>query len=200
MPNKFRPTTQISDDHCGPAVIQMLLDNLGVEVSQENITKAAGVEKTIKGRGTRIDQLALAVNVLAPSTRLWYKEKASLEDLIKVLEEYEHPVGVEWQGIFEDISEEDDEEEEDDDAGHYSIISHIDTANKQLIIIDPYKDFVNQSRIIPIDTFLRRWWDYNEVLQVNTREPKFVVDTQLFFIVTRAEETFPESLGMTKYY
>src|SRR5215216_6193560 len=94
-PKKFsrlRRIEQISENHCGPAVIQMLLENIGVTASQEAITAAAGATDSIVEHGTRVDQLAQAVRVLAPQARLWCKEKASLADLRYVLDEQKYPV------------------------------------------------------------------------------------------------------------
>src|SRR5574342_478492 len=122
--SRLRRIEQISENHCGPAVLEMLLENIGVEASQEAITEAAGARSRIARHGTRVDQLAKAVHVLAPGARLWYKEKASAEDLVYVLDICEYPVGVEWQGFFEDRIE---DEEEGADYGHYSVIAHIDT-------------------------------------------------------------------------
>src|SRR6185369_8835157 len=149
-------------NHCGPAVIQMLLENIGVNASQQEITEAAGATHTIETLGTRVDQLAKAVQELVPIARLWYKEKAKLDDILYVLEEAKYPVGVEWQGLFEDM------DGDDDDYGHYSIIAHIDQAKDELIVVDPYKDYIDQNRIIRISTFQDRWWDFNEVKDPQT--------------------------------
>src|SRR5919106_6617700 len=133
-PKKFsrlRRIQQISENHCGPAVLQMLLENIGVNVSQEEITEAAGAIHTIETHGTRVDQLAKAVQELAPIAKLWFKEKASPDDLEYVLDTCKFPVGVEWQGLFEDM------DGDDEDYGHYSIISHIDKAKDELIVVDP---------------------------------------------------------------
>jgi ABC-type bacteriocin/lantibiotic exporter with double-glycine peptidase domain len=193
--SRLRIIEQISEHHCGPAVIEMLLENLGVEVTQEQITEAAAAAKTIAEHGTRVDQLARAVNELAPLARLWYKEKASLADLRYVLEEAKYPVGVEWQGIFDD-----DPEELDDDYGHYSVIAHIEDERDELIVMDPYKDFVDQSRIIKLSLFVRRWWDYNEVIDPDTHKRVYKKDEELFFVVVPRDVTFPEALGMRAYY
>lgn len=193
--NTLRRIEQISEDHCGPAVIQMLLDYIGVEFTQREITKAAGATRTIATHGTRVDQLAKAVDVLAPGAKLWFKEKASLEDLEYVLNEHKFPVGVEWQGLFGD-----DEDEEDDDYGHYSIIAHIDKAKDELIVVDPYKDFPEQNRIVKLSVFLKRWWDYNEVKDPYTRKKVFKKDEQLFFVVAPINVAFPAELEMQSYY
>ena len=192
--SRLRRIQQITENHCGPAVMQMLLENIGVNVSQEEITEAAGATHTIETHGTRVDQLAKAVHELAPIAKLWYKEKASVEDLEYVLNECKFPVGVEWQGLFEDI------DDDDEDYGHYSIIAHIDKVKDEIIVVDPYKDFVDQSRIVKMSLFLNRWWDFNEVKDLETGEKEFKKDEQLFFVVTPLSITFPAELGMQSFY
>lgn len=196
-PRKFsrlRRIEQITENHCGPAVLQMLLENLGITAAQEEITEAAGATYTIETHGTRVDQLAKAVQQLAPIAKLWFKEKASVEDLEYVLDVCKYPVGVEWQGLFDDM------DDDDEDYGHYSIIANIDRAKDELIVVDPYKDFVDQNRIIRMSTFLNRWWDFNEVKDPDTGEKTFKKDEQLFFVVTPLSVTFPAELGMQSYY
>jgi hypothetical protein len=172
----------------------MLLENIGVNATQEEITEAAGVANTIETHGTRVDQLAKAVHQLAPIAKLWYKEKATPEDLEYVLDICKFPVGVEWQGLFDDM------DEDEEDYGHYSIISNIDKARDELIVVDPYKDFVDQSRIVQMRTFLDRWWDFNEVKDLATGEKTFKKDEQLFFVVVPLSVTFPDDLQMQAYY
>src|SRR5512142_1212424 len=193
--DRLRIIQQISENHCGPAVTQMLLENIGVSVTQEQITEAAGATRSIAAHGTRVDQLAKAVQKLAPRARLWYKEHASLRDLKYVLEEAKFPVGVEWQGIFDD-----DPEEFDDDYGHYSVVAHIDEERDELIVMDPYKDFVEQNRILKIRVFLKRWWDYNQVKDQQTGKRIYKKDEDLFCVVTPLETSFPQELGMRGYY
>ena len=196
-PKKFsrlRRIEQITENHCGPAVIQMLLENIGVNATQEEITEAAGATHTIETHGTRVDQLARAVQQLAPIARLWYKENASADDLEYVLEEQKFPVGVEWQGLFDDM------DGDDEDYGHYSIIAHIDKVKDELIIVDPYKDFVDQSRIVKMSLFLSRWWDFNEVKDLQTGEKTSKKDEKLFFVVVPLSVTFPNELGMQSFY
>jgi hypothetical protein len=172
----------------------MLLENIEVNVTQEDITEAAGATQTIETHGTRVDQLAKAVHQLAPAARLWYKEKATPEDLEYVLDVCKFPVGVEWQGLF------DDEDDDDEDYGHYSIISHIDKVKDELIVVDPYKDFVDQSRIVRMSVFLNRWWDFNEVKDPQTGKKEFKKDERLFFVVTPLAISFPAELGMQYFY
>jgi len=196
-PKKFsrlRRIQQITENHCGPAVLQMLLENVGVNISQEEITEAASATHTIETHGTRVDQLAKAVHELAPIAKLWFKEKASVEDLEYVLDECKFPVGVEWQGLFEDM------DDDDEDYGHYSILAHIDRVKDEIIVVDPYKDFVDQSRIVKMSLFLNRWWDFNEVKDPETGGKTFKKDEQLFFVVVPLSAAFPVELGMQSYY
>lgn len=194
--NRLRRIEQISENHCGPAVLQMLLDYIGVEATQEEITEAAGATKTIATHGTRVDQLAKAVHELAPGAKLWYREHAQLQNLEHVLNEEKFPVGVEWQGLFGD----EDDEEDDDDYGHYSIISHIDKTKDELVIVDPYKDFPEQNRIVRMSLFLKRWWDYNEVKDPYTRKKTYKKDERLFFVVAPLSVSFPAELEMQSFY
>lgn len=189
---------QITDSHCGPAVLQMMLAALGVSVSQEEITRAAEVQDTIEEDGTRIDQLALACSRLAPHTTFWYKYESSLKD-IRYLLRTGYIVGVEWQGLFYDSEEEEDDDDDDDDHGHYSIISHVDDTSQQLIMVDPYKDFAYQDRIMPIDTFLRRWWDTNEIPHPSGVGTQSVTDIRMLFFVTPMSVDFPPERGFKRY-
>jgi hypothetical protein len=164
----------------------MLLDAIGISASQADIARAAGAEQTIDQDGTRVDQLALACSRIAPQTQFWYKYHSSLDD-IRYLLSRGYIIGVEWQGLFY----ESEEEEDDDDHGHYSVISHLDEERQAFIIVDPYKDFSNQSRIFEVATFLRRWWDTNDIPDPITGRKKLVEDVRLLFFITPLGEFFP---------
>lgn len=196
--------TQISESHCGPAVIQMLLSNLGIDVSQESVAEAGGARDLIELNGMRVDQLAQAVLHLAPQVRFWYKDHSSLVELTLIVSHYRYPVGIEWQGLFEDFDEdgddeEDDSESDDDDFGHYSIVTHVDRQKRQLIIADPYKDYISQDRIFSFAEFEERWWDTNEVTNPKTGRPHLVEDYHMMFILTPKRTIFPLKLGMKRY-
>src|SRR3989344_59119 len=94
----FRKITQISEHHCGPAVLAMLLDALQVTTTQEEIAQAAGAANAINVHGMRVDQLGLACSRIAPHAQFWYKHSASLDD-IRFLLSRGFGVGVEWQGL-----------------------------------------------------------------------------------------------------
>jgi len=72
----------------------------------------------------------------------------------------------------------------------------VDTAKGELIVVDPYKDFADQDRILKISTFLKRWWDDNEVKDPQTGKIVYKRDEQLFFVVAPLDTSFPEELHM----
>jgi hypothetical protein len=205
---------QISESHCGPAVIQMMLSNLDIAVTQEAVAEAGGAKDLIELNGMRIDQLGMAVHVLAPEVRFYYKEHATIAELVHIVNDYRFPVGVEWQGLFEDEDEDEDEAEdddddeedgsddsetEDDDYGHYSLVTHADRRRKLLIIADPYKDYIDQARLFHFDEFNARWWDTNEVIDPQTGEPFYKLDDHMMFVVVPKTVRFPLRMGMTRF-
>lgn len=196
-PKPLRRSVQISESHCGPAVMQMLLANLGIEVSQQQVAAAGGALYTLEAHGMRVDQLAQAVKRLAPNVQFWSKSHANLDDLILLVNQYRYPVGVEWQGSFMTPEEEQKAYADGvDEFGHYSIISHIDEARHELILTDPYQDFASKDRIFTYREFLPRWWDTNEVIDPATRKPYLQEDTRALFVVTPLHATFPTLLKM----
>ena len=204
MPRKLRTVfnfnqqrfMQISESHCGPAVIQMLLTRRGVEatqqevaeagllqtqrdeansargkaVLQQEIAEAGGASNLIEMNGMRVDQLALAVHRIAPRLFFYFKDHASIDELVRVVNDYHYPAGVEWQGVFEDEDEDEydeasdgqvelleDGESEDSDYGHYSLVTRADRRKRHLIITDPYKDYFSQARVFDYAEFDQRW-------------------------------------------
>jgi predicted double-glycine peptidase len=193
----LKRSTQITDSHCGPAVVQMLLENLGIEVTQEEITKAADATETIEKHGVTIEQMAKAVQELAPEVALYYKEYASLSDIETLLRIYYLPVGVEWQGLF---YENEAEEEKGEDYGHYSVVTHVDYKKKALIIVDPYRDFTNSDRIISIYKFMNRWWDTNELKDPLSNDPIMLRDEKLLFVIAYRNPELSGKLGLKTYF
>ena len=187
--------TQISESHCGPAVIQMLLHNLGIEVTQEEVVEAGGASDLIEQLGMRVDQLNQAVRHLAPQTRFWYKDHSTIEALVQIVNDYDYLVGIEWQGVFEDTLE---DETEDSDYGHYSVVTMADSKRRKLVIVDPYKDFRSQDRVFSIEFFMSRWWDTNDYLDPMTGMNRLVEDRQMMFVITPKEVNFPSLLDMKR--
>jgi hypothetical protein len=191
--------TQISESHCGAAVLQMLLETMGVTTDQKTIAEAARVENTIEEHGMRIDQIAIACNRIAPHLAFWYKYYSSLEDLRYLLKK-DIAVGVEWQGLFyQSVEEEEKEGKDEADYGHYSAISFYDEELQQLVIVDPYKDFANQNRVFSLETFLERWWDTNEIKNEHTGKKEIVEDNRLLFFLTSSEEKVPTEMGFKQF-
>jgi len=205
MPEKSNPErkidfhderfTQIGESHCGPAVIQMLLQNLGIEVNQKAVAEAGGASDLIEQQGMRVDQLAQAVRQLAPQTRFWYKDLSTIEELAQIVADYDYPVGIEWQGLFEDRLE---DETQEGDYGHYSVVTMVDSNSQKLVIVDPYKDFRSQDRIFTFEFFMSRWWDTNDFPDPQTGIEHLVEDRQMMFIITPEDVTFPWLLGMKR--
>lgn len=205
---------QISESHCGPAVVQMLLSNLNVAVAQEAVAEAGGSTELIELHGMRVDQLAKAVCQLVPDAQFWYKHRASLKDLNTLITEHLYPVGVEWQGFFDDEEDDEDEEEEakedsededadedeedDEDFGHYSVVTHIDPEKQEMIIVDPYKSYAERDHIVGLEEFMERWWDTNEITSPKTGRARYVTDTRMMFLITPKDAKFPKALGMKR--
>ena len=187
---------QISEYHCGPAVLEMLLALRGVRADQERLTELADVAATIEVEGTRVDQLARAVAWLRAGVCLWYKDQASAEDLVAVVCRYRCPAGVEWQGFFE--AQEDDEDSDEGDYGHYSVVTRIDPRSGLITLRDPYPDFWREDRVFELEWFLRRWWDVNAVPTPETGTLQLVEDRRMLFVITRERTRFPGLLGMTR--
>lgn len=192
---------QISESHCGPAVIQMILNHLGIDVTQEEVAEMGGAASLIELNGMRVDQLALAVKKLAPTVDFWYKENSTLQELVNLIVVHRYPVGVEWQGLFDDTDDDDDDRETgDDEYGHYSVVTHVHPRKRQLIIADPYKSFISQARVFDFEEFEERWYDYNEVTDPDTGKPSLVEDFHMMFIITPPGEVFPYKYGMKRAY
>jgi ABC-type bacteriocin/lantibiotic exporter with double-glycine peptidase domain len=192
---------QISESHCGPAVIQMILNHLGIDVTQEEVAEMGGAASLIELNGMRVDQLALAVKKLAPTVDFWYKENSTLQELVNLIVVHRYPVGVEWQGLFDDPDDDDDDRETgDDEYGHYSVVTHVHPRKRQLIIADPYKSFISQARVFNFEEFVERWYDYNEVAVPETGKTQLVEDFHMMFIITPPGEVFPYKYGMKRAY
>lgn len=189
---------QVTEHHCGPAVIEMLLAHLGQTVTQEQVTHAGGAAQSIVVFGMRVDQLMRAVNTLVPDVVFWYKNNASVADLMTLVRDHACPVGVEWQGLFQTDLSEPGEEESDEDPGHYSVVLDIDEQKGLVTIGDPYPDFSDKPRLFTVAEFSERWWDTNEIPDPASGQLIMQRDQHMLFIITPQGVTYPESLGMLR--
>lgn len=187
---EVRRIQQITSSHCGPAVLAMLLDAIGVHIDQITITKATGAEKTIEENGITLEQMGVAIQRIAPEATFWYKFESTIDDISYVLKRG-YAVGVEWQGLFYDTEEEEEEEEDVYDVGHYSIIRDIDETKQGVVIVNPHQDFAFHDKPFSIPTFLRRWWDTNEVEDPVTHRKRLVEDFRLLFFIAPKDQIFP---------
>lgn len=199
-PNIIRPqlkrVRQISESHCGPAVLQMLLSHLGINVSQEELTRVINAESFIHDRGLRVDELARATSIVAPNTQFWYKDHSLTDDLVTLVRDFQWPTGVEWQNLFYNTVEEEyeDTEGEQYDFGHYSVVVAIHPEENLIVHADPYPEFAGQNRYFSLDWFESRWWDVNPVTLFGKTEE--VLDERMMFVITQKGTFFPKALGM----
>lgn len=168
----------------------MLLSFYGIKVKQREIVTAAEADYKLKTHGVTVAELGVAVKRLAPAMQLWYKTHATIGELAKVIHEYRHPVGVEWQGEFGEYS--------DEDNGHYAVATQVDTVNNVILLADPFKVFAGADRRFGVVEFERRWWDTNEIIDKASGRRWYVKDDQMMFVVVPNEITFPEELGMQR--
>ena len=124
----------------------------------------------------RIDQLERAVQKLAPQTWFWYKDQAMIAELVKIVDDSNFPVEIEWQGLFKDVLE---DETEYGDSGHYSVVTMVDLSRHKLVIVDPYKDFRSQDRIFTLEFFKSSWWDKNNYPDPQTGNDRLDEDRQM---------------------
>jgi ABC-type bacteriocin/lantibiotic exporter with double-glycine peptidase domain len=187
---RMKRVAQKTNVHCGPAVLEMLYSYLGFYVDQDEIAEAAGISDRIVDYGMTIEDMRRATIHLFPQLTFWYKENSSIADLSRIVNEFGFPVGVEWQGVFY--------EDSDEDNGHYAVITHVDTANNLIMLADPYERFAGTDRRFHILEFQDRWWDENEVKNPETGAFSVVRDDKMMFIVAPRDSVFPEDLGMKK--
>jgi len=198
--------SQIDDDHCGPAVLEMLTSQYNVSIPQADFVVAAGIQRKILTHGMFVEEMGLAVSKLAPHLQFWYKRDASLRELSSLVNQFHFPVGVEWQGIFEkvyfddpdDSFGEEDEADDDVETGHYSIVTGIQTSSNWITLADPYHNR-GTDRQITILEFERRWWDINEIIDPKTGKRREQDDYHTLFFVTPTNTDFPVEMDLIQY-
>lgn len=182
---------QVSNSHCGPAVIVMLYSFLKVKVSQRGLVSSLRAQNKIKNFGFNMKDIARATKIAGKGSFVfWRKSHAKISDLDLIVNKHKSPVAVEWQGVFYEFS--------DGDDGHYSIVTEINKKAGYLRMADPYSTFIGVDRKFKIKDFEKRWWDSNEIKVAGTTKPRTVVDTRMAFLIAPIGETWPKKLGMVK--
>jgi len=197
---------QLNNSYCGPATLQIRLQHYGIETDQEKLVAAGSSRAHVLGCGMSLEMLARAVRNLYPNMALWAKRDASLSDIEAMVREYNYPVGVDWQGVFEtddyaDLPEETDVEPSIEspllkgEAGHYSVVVDVDRANDNIRITNPYGNYSQEDQFFRVQDFLNRWWDDRMDLEADGRR-KYIYENRLMFVVVPREVEAPAELGM----
>jgi len=215
MQDKLSRSRQQTETYCGPATMQMLLSHYGITIQQQQVVDAAGVQATVELHGVPVNDLAKVVKIVAPEMKFWVKRFGTITELKKIVREYNYPVGVDWQGIFE-IADEYDKtgylgvteealaeagysyESNDGTHGHYCVVVDVDTNENYIQLADPYGHYAEKDRFIRIQEFSNRWWDQDIRIDAMTGKEVVTDECRTFFVIVPANITFPEEMGMTE--
>ena len=169
----------------------MLASYVDTKIKQHDIIIAANVQKSYRERGMTIGELGKGLRFLCPDLTFWYKNEASVADLDTLINTHQIPVGIEWQGAFGQYA--------DEDSGHYSVVTAIDLKENTIALSDPFYYFAGTDRVFPIDEFISRWWDENEVIEPDVPAGTIEKDIQPLFLITKIDHQFSEDLHLLKY-
>jgi hypothetical protein len=182
---------QITLYHCGPAVLSALYSYMGEAVSQRSLVHSIRGKNKIKRYGLTVADLAKAAKIAGRGDySFWRKNNSTIGDLDRVINKFQYPAGVEWQGMFYEY--------EDEDNGHYGIVTRIDKKTGTLRLSDPFFAFAGVDRKFTIKEFAKRWWDQNEVSVAGTTRKRTIFDYRVMFVITPKGETWPKKLGMKR--
>lgn len=190
FPGMIRPK-QVDIYSCGPAVISALYSFLGVKISQRSIIASLRVKEKIKKYGLSMRDMARAGQIVGKGNYIfWKKINGKISDLDAIVNKYKFPVGVEWQGVFYENSDEDD--------GHFAIITKIDKRSGHIRMADPDRTFSGVDRKFKIKFFEGRWWDENEISVSGTSRKRKITDYRVMFVIAPYGENWPKRLGMLR--
>jgi predicted double-glycine peptidase len=186
--SRMKRVAQINDYFCGPAVLRMLLSFWGVKILQKEIVNRLGIDsKKIRKVGMNMLEMSNAVEIVAPQMQFWSKQRTELRELNKLINHYRIPVGVEWQGIFEEYA--------DEEGGHFSIVTYLNLSENRIMLADPFGPFSEEDRKFSIARFQETWWDDNLIEEPDGK--KYIeFDEKMIFLIAPKGESFPEELGM----
>jgi hypothetical protein len=190
---KMERAKQISIYACGPATLEMLFSFIGLKVNQVRLIKSIRVQNKIKAFGMDVNDMAKAAKIAGKGRfQFWRKQKSTLNDLNLIVNKYKFPVGIEWQGVFY--------EQSDEDSGHYGVVTKFDKKNGYMRIADPYFnnyfDYKGVDRKFKISEFVKKWWDTNEIKVSGTTKTRSLKDIRMMFVITKKGESWPKKVGM----
>jgi len=210
---ELKRVRQKTGSYCGPAVLEMLVSNLGLELNQESLVDASGGREVIMKEGASLPSMSYGLKRLYPDLRVWKMNEAKIDDL-QVLLEKGYYVAVDWQGIFYKDEYGDElwnstnkiadwlkkikhEPEAIGYEGHYCVVLEININKGYLRFADPYGEFATRDRFVAIGEFETRWWD-DRLAMDSTGKKVRVVENRLLFVVTEKEDKIPEELGLVE--
>jgi ABC-type bacteriocin/lantibiotic exporter with double-glycine peptidase domain len=152
---------QSDDSLCGPACLKMVLAYWGFNISEKDLATACN--HTYQKGCQDIDMIKAAQSY---GFNAFIKNNSDISELKRYVD-HKIPVIVDW--FCGDLPE-----------GHSSVVVGVD--NNNVYMLDPW---VEDTRIIPIDDFIRCWFDFREtpispnnlyVRQIMIITPKFIFD------------------------
>jgi hypothetical protein len=199
-PNQYFPEmpriAQANPFYCGPTVMEMLLKYRGVHhLDQNELAQISGVGDRIFDVGMTLSEMANTINSLELPVQFWFKTDSNLKELGTIINDYQQPVGVEWQGVF-DYDDDEIDEDGDDDPGHYSIVTYCSTYDNQILIADPDHHYAGSDRRFSVMQFERRWWDINSTRDPYTGAYQETEDYHALYVIVPKEEIWPTQLDM----
>ena len=122
---------QINSYFCGPASLQMLFSFHHVIIDQQQVVDLLQINQKIVNHGITLQEMGQFVKEFYPQFQFWYKFNSTIPELSQLVNDFNCPVGVEWQGIF-DYPDEEAFDDEDDDPGHVAVITGINTSDNYI--------------------------------------------------------------------
>lgn len=204
---------QETGSYCGPAVMQMLLSNLGISKTQKEIAEAYASHEVVMKEGIPLKGLVGAINTLNLDVCVWQKYNSSFDDIGKLINNG-IPVAFDWQGIFSHDEYGDEYwnfkskwkswwelkrgvPQLSGDQGHYCIALEVNTEKGYLRFADPYGHYAGKDRFVALWEFEERWWDDRLDKDENGKVVR-VLEEKLIFLLAKAGDDFPASLGMER--
>jgi hypothetical protein len=186
---------QITESHCGPAVLQMLLSYHGQTTGQRQIEAAGRVKSTILRHGMRPARMAEAVAKVSQKLRYWFKNEASITDLERLVNLEKVPVGVNWQGMFYRTEALEQKHDPKGDHGHYSLVIGLNRTRNMVTLADPFPDFAPKKRHFKLSWFKTRWWDAARDVHPKTKEVSLLRSKRFMFVLAPPNAPYLKALS-----